>query len=167
MKWIITAITVAASGPVLADVEVTFRDGAPKDRFTITNLAECPTQEFVLRIDLVTTKADAIFDTQEGAPGEAVFQPVEIVTGQDLVTFISDVPDGAIGLTLRISNIKVAGAVAFTADIDDTASTRGITVSGSEIEGGRAVIDTGAALLEGVFDDTGRAVVPMDACALS
>jgi hypothetical protein len=37
-----TAFTIAKTA-ALADVQVAFRDGAPKDTFTISNLAECAT----------------------------------------------------------------------------------------------------------------------------
>lgn len=160
----ISLASILIASTAQADIEITFRDGAPKDRFTITNLSDCATDEVRLTIDLITSQAGVIFDVDEGGAGVEVFQPIEIVQGAELVTFVSDVQDGSNSITLVMSGLSEGGSVAFTADIDDSAGEREITVSGSELAGAYAVIDDGVSLLEGAFDDTGRAVVPLGAC---
>jgi len=165
MRHIPIAAALCLATPAWADVEVTFRDGAPKDRFTITNIGSCATGEVILRIDLITAPAGVIFDTAEGGPGVEVFQPFELVTGAERVSFVSEVADGANWVTLVLSDLDPREEVAFTIDIDDVSSVREITVSGSEIAGAFAVIDTGEDLLEAAFDETGRAVVTYGDCA--
>jgi hypothetical protein len=64
-----TALMIAtmATTVALADVHVTFRDGAPKDILIIANLGACSTGPMTLTIDLATAPAGLIFDiTNEG-----------------------------------------------------------------------------------------------------
>ena len=50
------------AGPAAADLEVTFRDGAPKDRFSITNSGTCDLSAMSVLIDLSSSPAGLIFD---------------------------------------------------------------------------------------------------------
>jgi hypothetical protein len=102
-----------------ADVTVTFRDGAPKDRFTITNVAACATGPFDLTIDLAGSPSNLIFDITGDGAGVEVFQPCELVSGTDSVFGASDVQDGDNQMTLSLAALPVGGVVAFTIDLDD------------------------------------------------
>jgi len=166
MRTFTLIAALAAASPALADVEVTFRDGAPKDRFTITNIGGCPLGGSDVVINLEGSPSGLIFDITGDGAGVEVFQPFELVTGADLVLTASDVADGDTTLVLSLAPMTTGDSVVFTIDLDDTVGTREITVSGSEIAGADVTLipaDLGPALTA-VFDDTGRAVVTVPAC---
>lgn len=147
-----------------ADIEVTFRDGAPKDRFTITNAAACASGPFELTIDLTPAPAGLIFDVTADGAGVEVFQPFEVATGGETIGTARDVADGDQQLQLSLTGLVPQGQVAFTIDLDDTSGGREITVSGSEIAGAVVMVTTGTAMTQGVFDDSGTARVVLADC---
>ncbi len=164
-KTILAAMITCLAMPAAADVTVTFRDGAPKDRFTITSASGlCNDAPVQITIDLSSSAGKLIFDITEAGRGVEVFQPFELVAGGDIVTGASDVTDGDTGLNLEVSAIAPGAQVAFTIDVDDTIGAREITVSGSEIAGARVQVSVGSDSATGTFGDDGTARVAWPAC---
>ena len=78
---------VVISSASLADLEVQFIEGAPKDRFVITNVSDCALTAGQFKIDFTTSNAGLIFDVAEAGAGVEVFQPFEVTAGvHNLVT---------------------------------------------------------------------------------
>lgn len=159
-----SACLIACAAPVLADLEVTFREGAPKDRFTLVNLSGCSIGPADVTIDLSGSKAGLIFDVSDTGAGVEVFQPFDLVVGQDAVAAFTPVADGDSAVTLRLDVLQVGEEVAFTIDVDDTLGAREITVSRSEIAGASVRLDTGSESFDGVFNETSRVLVPSTPC---
>lgn len=153
--------TFMGAMPALADVEVTFREGAPKDRFVIANKGACATGPMDITIDLAGSDAGLIFDVTDTGAGVEVFQPFVLVSGQAFVANTPAVQDGDNKVVLSLSNLMQDQPVAFTVDVDDTAGGREITVSGSEISGATISIAGGAT---GVFGSNAVAVAKGAAC---
>jgi len=91
------------TSPVLADIEVTFLESAPKDRFTFTNTGACDLGPAVLSLDLSGSAAGLIFDTSGDGAGVEVFQPYETNLGQ-----------------IRVSDSEIKGATAALTFADQT-----------------------------------------------
>lgn len=142
---------LAAPSLARADIEVRFTESAPKDRFTITNVADCALGASDITIDLAGSAAGLIFDTTGAGAGVEVFQPFELAAGGDYVTGTTATLDGDTEITLNLAELPPGAAVAFTIDVDDTAGSDlgQIRVSGGEIAG--ASVRSGAD--EGVFSD--------------
>lgn len=156
LPFIAAAICVAT--PVLsADLVVSFRDGAPKDRFTLSYEGSCATKAMRVDIDLGTAPAGLIFDTTSAGAGVDVFQPLEWVVGSART---SAVTDGDTVVSLELDALAPGETLAFTVDIDDTTSTRQITVSGSEMAGATLRVGKQDAL----FDATGAARIALEPC---
>lgn len=143
---------VAADG-----LTVTFRDGAPKDRFTLRHDGACTSAPLEVEIDLGTAPAGLIFDITAAGAGVDVFQPLEWVMGSAVT---SQVTDGDTALTLTLEGMDPGETRAFTVDIDDTTSARQTIVDGSEMTGATLRANGRSAL----FDATGQATVPLDPC---
>ena len=141
----------------MADLTVTFRDGAPKDRFTLTYEGTCALDRLDVQIDLGTAPAGLIFDTTSAGAGVEVYQPLEWVAG---TANTSDVSDGDTLLSIALDDVTPGANWAFTVDIDDTTSTRQITVDGSEMAGATLRADGQVA----AFDGAGTATVPLRNC---
>lgn len=152
------------AAPVLADVQVTFREGAPKDRFTITNTGSCALGPVDVTIDLSSSSAGLVFDVTGQGAGVEVFQPFELVAGNSLLSSTPSVRDGDNSLTLALTNLEQGQSVAFTIDVDDTIGAREITVSRSEISGAGIRVETDLAQASGTFGETAIAVAPFQAC---
>lgn len=152
------------AGSAQADIIVDFRDGAPKDRITITNAAACATGPVTVTLDLGQAPAGLIFDVTNAGAGVEVFQPVEVVAGADLMVALSEVRDGDQTLTVTLRDLAVGGQVALTVDLDDTGGGREITVSGSEIAGAMVTVSGDTAMGQGAFDETGQARVILASC---
>ncbi|MEP1199724.1 hypothetical protein [Tateyamaria sp.] len=152
----IAALCVAT--PALsADLIVSFRDGAPKDRFTLTYEGSCASQATQVDIDLGTAPAGLIFDITGAGAGVEVFQPLEWVVGSARTTAVTD---GDTVVSLELEPLAPGETLAFTVDIDDTTSSRQITVNGSEMVGATLRADGQEAL----FDATGTARVALAKC---
>lgn len=130
-----TAMALFISGPLHAGLQVRFVEGAPKDRFVLTNVGSCDITDSTVRIDLSTSVGKLIFDVTGAGAGVEVFQPLELVYGADALRDIPLVVDGQTSIDLEISSLKSGNQLAFTIDVDDTIGQREITVSGSEIVG--------------------------------
>lgn len=166
MKLLAAAALMSAfASPVVAEVTISFRDGAPKDRFVISSsLGLCTEAPAEVTIDMTPSVGRLIFDVTEAGGGVAVFQPFELVVGGDVVTGASDVVDGDKVLTLTLSSLMAGAEVAFTIDVDDTIGAREITVTGSEISGAVVTVRADDEVSRGVFAENGLAFVDWPSC---
>lgn len=82
MRLAALAFLIALPSAAIADLTVSFRDGAPKDRFTLSYDGVCALDDLDVQIDLGTAPAGLIFDTSGAGAGVEVFQPLEWVVGQ-------------------------------------------------------------------------------------
>ncbi|MGR3634314.1 MAG: aggregation factor core [Shimia sp.] len=136
-------MTVAVAALVLpltagvgqADLHLRFVEGAPKDRFEITNHSACALTSSTITLDLAPSQGALIFDVTGSGAGVEVFQPFEIVSGRDAFAALPTVKDGQNSVDLSIATLDPGKSIAFTIDVDDTLGAREITVTGSEISG--------------------------------
>ena len=126
---------VVISSPSLADLEVQFIEGAPKDRFVITNVGNCALSSGQFEIDFTTSNAGLIFDVTGSGAGVEVFQPFAVTAGAQNLLSQPSITDGDQRAMLDMSGLGVNETIAFTIDVDDTNGTRAITVADSEISG--------------------------------
>ncbi|MFA3919147.1 aggregation factor core [Ruegeria hyattellae] len=124
-----------AATSLQAGVQIRFIEGAPKDRFVLTNVGACEVDASTLKIDLSQSAGRLVFDVTEKGAGVEVFQPLEFVEGADALRQIPAVVDGQDSIELEIASLPAGDKLAFTIDVDDTIGQREITVTGSEIEG--------------------------------
>ena len=135
-KSILTAtLGLFAATSLQAGVQIRFIEGAPKDRFVLTNVGACEVDASTLKIDLSQSAGRLIFDVTEKGAGVEVFQPLEFVEGADALRQLPSVVDGQNTIEFEIASLAVWDKLAFTIDVDDTIGQREITVTGSEIEG--------------------------------
>ncbi len=157
MRIPLIALGFMAATSAQADVTAQFNEGAPKDRFTLTNTGDCALPAGTLTVDLGTAPAGLIFDVTASGAGVEVFQPFEMVAGGETLRNAPRVGDGDTAVTLDLTGLGAGASVAFTIDVDDTGGGREITVTGSEISGAELRVAMGAA--------TGRAAFGADATA--
>ena len=164
---IIAAIAVACMFglPALADVNVKFIEGAPKDKFILTNVGICELTGLEVTVDLTGSTSGLIFDVTDSGPGVEVFQPFQVVSGQDLLAGTPNVADGDKSVTLLLKTFGQGQSVAFTIDVDDTSGTREITVSKGEIRGATVTIATSTEKFSGSFDGLSKTSVSIPDCA--
>lgn len=139
-------LTMSVSNAVLASVEVHFSEGAPKDRFIITNKSSCTLDDLVVELDLATSRGKLIFDITGSGAGVEVFQPFESTGGGLKLTPGTSLNDGDSTLSVTVKTLGASESASFTIDVDDTltVSERGmIIVSGSEIKGGKVTLTIG------------------------
>lgn len=154
-------LTLALASAAHAGFQAQFIEGAPKDRFLVTYSGDCASQPMALTIDLGPSAGALIFDTQQAGAGVEVFQPLDIVAGSEFLTTLPLVADGANKVQLDLSALKGGDAIAFTIDVDDTVSSRQITVDGSEITGARLIASGQSAS----FDERGTADLALASCS--
>ena len=162
------ALILMSASSVYANVTVDFLEGAPKDRFVVTNTGQCALQAVRVDIDLTSTTGGLIFDTTATGAGVEVFQPFEVTEGDIKLNGKASVNDGDKILSVIISSIKPNASVSFTIDVDDTLrdSERGmIIVSGAEIENGLVTVTQGPLGSSGTFDRNSTATVNMASCS--
>ncbi len=147
-----------------ADLDVRFDEGAPKDRFTFTNTADCAMGPARVTLDLGAAPAGLIFDVTANGAGVEVFQPFEVVAGAEMLNALPVVRDGQSAITLDLSGLAKGASVAFTIDVDDTGGGREITVSGSEIAGAVVVLEQADTRTTASFGETATAHVTTIAC---
>ena len=128
-----SALLIASTAQ--ADLRVSFREGAPKDRFSIENTGACTLSNLSLLVDLSPSQGGLIFDVTSQGLGVEVFQPFEVVQGADTLKRMPTVADGQTGVSLEIVSLAPNETIAFTIDVDDTRGQRPTTVSGAEIQG--------------------------------
>jgi hypothetical protein len=158
----------------LADLDVRFVEGAPKDRFIVKNVGKCELETLSLAIDLSSARGGLIFDTSAAGAGVEVYQPFEVATGGHALVSAAAVTDGDQKIEIVLRRLAPGEEFAFTIDVDDTLieSSLGQTrVEGEEIEGAlvsMASVEGGkGAISTGVFDTVGRARVGTGNCAIS
>lgn len=158
-------IVVLSTVSAQADLRMHFNEGAPKDRFTLTNTGTCTFDALEVTLDLTTAPAGLIFDVTGAGAGVEVFQPFELVAGAAQLESVPQVLDGDAVIALNLRNFGTGQSVAFTIDVDDTAGGREITVSGSEIAQAtlRARID--GQTLEAAFQSNAEALIPYTGCS--
>lgn len=158
-------VALAISTPALADLQVRFDEGAPKDRFTISNLGDCDVGATVVSIDLSGSPYGLIFDTTGSGAGVQVFQPFELTAGKDKLASIPEVKDGQNEITLDLLGLKPQETVSFTIDVDDTVNNREITVADAEIVGASVVAKNDQGTTEASFQQDATATLQWLGCA--
>ena len=165
MKNILTLCTLFLAGPIAAfagepncdvSLDVRFLEGAPVDRFVLTNGSERGIIQAEVQFDLRPSAGKLIFDTQSGGSGVEVYQPFQS-TAANL-----DVADGAEGLRMPLGGLEAGASISFTIDVDDrlTASDLGqIRVSGSEIQGTVVTLTIDEHSYSAVFNAKNLAVI--------
>lgn len=157
-------IGLLLASPAAADLTVRFDEGAPKDRFTLTNTGDCALPAMNVTLDLGAAPVGLIFDVTASGAGVEVFQPFELVAGADRLSETPRVLDGDASIMLPLTGLAVGQSVAFTIDVDDTGGAREITVSGSEIEGAEVIARLGSQSMTGTFTDRATALVKTFTC---
>ncbi|AXI48964.1 aggregation factor core [Sulfitobacter sp. SK012] len=141
-----------------------FNEGAPKDRFTITNTGSCSIENATIMLDLSTSKSGLIFDVTGKGAGVEVFQPLVIMTGADALRTIPSVKDGDNRIELDIKQLAAGKEVSFTIDVDDTMGGREITVSGSEIEGAQVKFSQSGTSETAFFASNASGLIKVGGC---
>jgi len=164
MRPTVLALALFAASPSLADISVEFDEGAPKDRFTITNVGDCALGALGVTLDMSTSQSGLIFDVTGSGAGVEVFQPFELASGQSILSATPDVTDGQQSISLSLLGLADGQSIAFTIDVDDTTSDRQITVSGSEIAGAQVRVDLDGETATGTFGTDATSRVELTAC---
>ena len=131
-------VLAAGSASAQTAIKSVFFEGAPRDRFLFTNIGNCDLGPMRLTLDLSMSEAGLIFDTTGGGAGVEVFQPLELETGQELVSQIGKVTDGDTRVSLDLLAFPAKESFSFTVDIDDTLGDSAlgqIRVSDAEMTG--------------------------------
>jgi len=162
-------LALLLSATAQADVEVKFSEGAPKDRFTISNQGKCSLKNLMVDLDLSKSQGKLIFDITGAGAGVEVFQPFEVTEGDIKLASADGVKDGDSGMSLIIGSLNPGQRASFTIDIDDTipSGARGmIIVAGSEIQGGTVSVKMGDMKpATAVFNNQSKATVPVSTCS--
>lgn len=165
MRVFLPIVATFIATAVQADIVVTFRDGAPKDRFTFAATDDCMDRPLEIRIDLSGSHAGLIFDTTDQGQGVEVSQPFELVTGAAVVRAASEVADGDTSLTMALTSLLQRDPLSFTIDVDDTIGAREITVSNAEIAGATVSVTQGDMASSAIFSADAQATVSLPSCA--
>lgn len=150
--------------PAYADLSAQFDEGAPKDRFTFTNIGACAITNATLTLDLSTSDSGLIFDVTDQGAGVEVFQPFELIKGGDAISGQPNVLDGDAQIVFSIRSLMPQKAISFTIDVDDTTGGREITVSDGEIKGASVMLEQNSTLHTATFVDSSRTKVKLNAC---
>jgi len=163
----ITVLAVASlvASPSLANVHVSFIEGAPKDTFVVTNRGACDLSATEVTIDLSGSASGLVFDVTDRGPGVEVFQPFQIVSGQQLVSRATNVSDGDTSVTLELDSLAMDQSVSFTIDVDDTNGSSEITVMDSEIFGATVGVVTQNGQFIDTFASNSEVIVRIPDCA--
>lgn len=163
MKSIFAALILTATA-AQADLAVRFSEGAPKDRFSLTNTGDCALPAFSVLFDIGAAPAGLIFDVTSSGAGVQVFQPLVMTAGQELLRDTPLVKDGDSAIMFDLNGLGAGQMLAFTIDVDDTGGGREITVNGAEIQGASVTATFGTTAVTGVLDDRARAVIATAPC---
>lgn len=159
----LSIVLVCFATPSLADLKARFDEGAPKDRFTITNTG-CSLGATTLTIDLAGSPYGLIFDVTGSGAGVEVFQPFELTTGSELLSTRPQVADGDNRLTLDVADWPAGATISFTIDVDDTQNNREITVSNQEIVGAEVMATSTTGSARASFEEDTTATVKLSGC---
>lgn len=168
---IVAAVATLAIAPASAnaDLVVRFLEGAPKDRFVVTNSSGCTYDRGTLIIDLGTSPMGLYFDTKRGGAGQNVAQPFEIAGLNKLEASAEPVADGAMTAKVLFSDFTPEASLEITVDVDDSVRSGPMGVqmiANNEMMGAtvRAVFEDSTAR-EARFDADGEARVAAPTCA--
>ncbi len=165
MAGVICALCMTAAQ---AELQLTFKEGAPKDRFSIVNVGDCALGASVMEIDLAGSAAGLIFDTTGRGAGVDVFQPFEVVRGAAHLAETSRPLDGDTVVRLVLKELAPGDEIAFTIDVDDTLQRSDlgqIRVSGAEIEGASVRLSEGnKPMVQAAFTSSATAVLLAPDC---
>jgi hypothetical protein len=159
-------IATLYTAPAFADVSVQFFEGAPKDRFVITNTDACDLGPATLVINFEGSRAGLIFDVTESGAGVEVFQPFEVITGENLLKKSPVISDGDKRTTLEMKSLAPLDQIAFTIDVDDTNGTREITVADDEIRGAEVSLHLLSNTYSAIIDAHAKVILDTPACAI-
>ncbi|MGB0927889.1 MAG: aggregation factor core [Pikeienuella sp.] len=163
LSAVLTAPTLAA-----ADINIKFFEGAPTDRFEITNSSTCMVDELAMTINLAGSAGKLIFDTTATGAGVEVFQPMRITAGNDYLAEVSAVTDGDQTVTLTINSFDARGVISFTADLDDQLDQSDlgqIRVTNGEIEGAAVIATAPQEQVQATFGPDAAANIKLAACS--
>lgn len=160
----LSAVFFCWASPSFAELQVRFDEGAPKDKFTISNLGGCSLGGTTITIDLRGSPYGLIFDVTDRGAGVEVFQPFELSQGGENLKGYPEVMDGDNQLTLDLNDLAAGSSLSFTIDVDDTANDRQTTVSGAEIVGAGVVVETPVSSSTASFDEDAIATVAISSC---
>jgi len=165
MNRILTGIALLAlTTTASANLSLEFREGAPKDRFIVSNIGDCTLTDMAITIDFKDSAGKLIFDiTNEGA-GVEVFQPFEIESGSKFLTQTPDVVDGQTQITLNMTAFEAGKKIVASTDLDDTVGTREITVTASEFSGTVVNVTIDGNVYTTKMNDKPEAVVELNGC---
>ncbi|MEP4196786.1 MAG: aggregation factor core [Aliishimia sp.] len=159
-----TVAGLLMSSPVYADVKVQFIEGAPKDRFVITNVGDCDWGARQLEIDFSASNGGLFFDVTGSGAGVEVFQPFEVTAGAERLVKEPTISDGDQSVTLDMSGLGLGETIAFTTDVDDTNGTREITVANGEISGTTVSIFVGGKTHSANMDADAEVLITTSNC---
>ncbi len=149
-----------------ANVEISFFESAPKDRFVFKNTGKCNLQNISLEFDLSKSSGRLIFDTTATGAGVEVFQPFEVTEGS--IKLNAPVKDGDSKLSLLIANLDSGKSASFTIDVDDTllkSELGKIRISDSEIQNGMVKISLiNHKTSSAIFGSDSKAVIQLVDC---
>lgn len=148
-------VSFADSHTCALSLSIQFVEGAPVDRFVLTNTSKIAIGQVDVLFDLRPSAGKLIFDTQSGGAGVEVFQPFHSTEAT------LNVADGAEGLQMPLNGLAGNASTSFTIDVDDRlpASDLGqIRVSGPEMQGAIVTVVVGTDHYNGVFDGANMAV---------
>lgn len=148
-----------------ADLRVNFYEGAPKDRIQILNTDACAISGSSVSIDLSQSQGGLIFDVTASGQGVEVYQPFEIVQGENALAQIPIILDGQKQVELEIEILAPNEAIVFTIDVDDTIGQREITVTGSEFVGATAAYTSGDTPVLATFLSGPEVIIPIQSCS--
>lgn len=166
---------LAHSGTAYActpDATVTFREGAPTDRFIISNDNASSWTLVSMAIVLRGSIGRLIFDTEEGGDGSSVFQPFRSGGGTVTAEGVIGADDGSEELAIAFQNFGPGHTYMFTIDLDDRLemSQSGQTIiTGAEIAGATIeaeFVDTSGMRFRssGMFREDAVAILTHGAC---
>lgn len=164
----ITGLTVGLclmTGMAGADVRLEFLEGAPKDRFVLTNVAGCDLSAMDVTIDMSQSAGGLIFDVSGQGAGVEVFQPFKVVSGAQFLDQTPKVVDGQRDVTFKINGLTAGSQIVVTTDLDDTIGAREITVRGSEFAGTVMSVVLGDETGQALFADKPDATANIGACS--
>ncbi len=161
---VLSVVIFCWASPSFGDVQVRFDEGAPKDRFTISNIGGCALGATAVTIDLRGSPYGLIFDVTGSGAGVEVFQPFELLRGGENLKTQPTVMDGDNQLTLDFHGLVAGASLAFTIDVDDTANRSETMVSGAEIVGAGVVVRTGVSSSSASFGEDAIATVAISSC---
>ena len=147
-----------------ADLDLRFDEGAPKDRFSISNKGSCPLPAMEITLDLGTAPVGLIFDVTSRGAGVQVYQPFELVAGAEHLSRLPVVVDGDTAIVLELTGLGVGQSVAFTIDVDDTGGASETIISGTEIAGATVRAALSDQLLVAIVGSDATATIPLAAC---